>query len=62
MKRKDNVVAATDLIANTLQALVRINYDNHLQATNNLGAAAVALASAAEVLGKAAMQKEETLS
>jgi hypothetical protein len=62
MKRKDRVVGATDLIANALQALARVNYDNHLQATNNIGAAAVALASAAELLGKAAMQKEETLS
>lgn len=62
MRRKDRVVAATDKIAEAMRALARIDYDNHLQATSNLGAAAALLADATEHLGKATMQKEKPLS
>ncbi len=52
MTRKESVIYATDRIANALQALCRVNYDNERQASSNMAIATQALQQAANALNQ----------
>jgi hypothetical protein len=50
MTSKDRVIYATDRIADALQALCRVNYDNDKQAAYNISVALTALREATTTL------------
>ena len=58
MKPHDRVVKATDLIAEILPILARINYANEQQTARNLGDAIARLREAVEVLEPAIARPE----
>ena len=57
MKPKDRVIKATDLIAEVLPILARLNYDNERQMKHNLDAVIVRLEDAVEALSS----RDETI-